>query len=685
MPAFFLELFSEEIPARMQARAAEDLTRLLTEALAALSPAAIRTFYGPRRIAFAANVSAGVAAVSTTERGPRANAPEQALAGFLRKHGATKENLRPEGDFWVLEKQAPAVSADTTIALAVPAVLRRFSWPKSMRWGGTSEFRWVRPLRRIVCLLDGTVVPFALADGSDDGHGLASGNLTEGHRFHGPGALEVTGVDDWKAKLAGRHVLVDATDRKRVIATGVAALASAKGCTVVDDPGLVDEVAGLVERPVPLLGRIAAEHMDLPAEVMQVSMRVNQRYFALRTPAGKAAPWFAFVSNIAAEDGGATIVAGNERVLRARFSDARHFWDLDRKGRLEGRVPSLDHVTFQAKLGTQGDRVVRLKRLADIVAPRVGAPAAMAERAAELAKADLVSGMVGEFPELQGVMGSYYALHDGEPVEVADAIREHYAPRGPNEAAPSAPVSIAVALADKLDQLVGFFAIGEKPTGSGDPYALRRAGLGIIRIVRENGLRLSLLSLIDAAGHGFHARGVNPVPPAEILEFLADRLRVQLRIEGARHDVLTAVFATGADDDIVRLLARASAVAELLGTEDGTNLLTAYRRAANILRIEDRKDGPHSGDTDPALLTEPAEIGLDRALAAMHDLDAKLAAEDYAGAMTAMAGLRAPLDAFFTDVTVNAPDANLRRNRLQLLHRVRATMDRVADFSRIEG
>jgi glycyl-tRNA synthetase beta chain len=296
-----------------------------------------------------------------------------------------------------------------------------------------------------------------------------------------------------------------------------------------------------------------------------------------------------------------------------------------------------------------------------------------------------VSGMVGEFPELQGVMGSYYALHDGEPVEVAVAIREHYAPRGPNEAAPSAPVSIAVALADKLDQLVGFFAIGEKPTGSGDPYALRRAGLGIIRIVRENGLRLSLLSLIDAAGHGFHARGVNPVPPAEILEFLADRLRVQLRIEGARHDVLTAVFATGADDDIVRLLARASAVAELLGTEDGTNLLTAYRRAANILRIEDRKDGPHSGDTDPALLTEPAEIGLDRALAAMHDLDAKLAAEDYAGAMTAMAGLRAPLDAFFTDVTVNAPDANLRRNRLQLLHRVRATMDRVADFSRIEG
>ena len=706
MPAFFLELFSEEIPARMQARGADDLARLLTEALAALSPANIRTFYGPRRIALAADVSPGVAAVSTTERGPRANAPEQALAGFLRKHGATKEQLRQEGDFWVIEKRAEAISADTLIAHAVPSVLRRFPWPKSMRWGGSSTFTWVRPLRRIVCLLDGAIVPFSLADGADDGHGLASGNLTEGHRFHASGAFEVSGVEDWQAKLAAHHVLVDAADRKRVIAAGIAELAAAQNCTVVDDPGLLDEVAGLVERPVPLFGRIAAEHMDLPPEVMQVSMRVNQRYFALRTAEGKAAPWFAFVSNIAAEDGGATIVAGNERVLRARFSDARHFWDLDRKARLESRVPSLAHVTFQAKLGTQGDRVIRLKRLAAIIAPHVGAPGAMAERAAELAKADLVSGMVGEFPELQGVMGSYYALHDNEPIEVADAIREHYAPRGPNEAAPSAPVSIAVALADKLDQLVGFFAIGEKPTGSGDPYALRRAGLGVIRIIRENGLRLSLLPLLDAAfsavddtvrslapgssslsalkhvpGHD----GVAEPISLDVLDFLADRLRIQLRAEGARHDVLTAVFATGADDDIVRLLARASAVADLLGTEDGTNLLTAYRRAANILRIEDRKDGPHTGPTDPALSREPAEQGLEMALAGLHDLDRQLAAEDYVGAMTAMAHLRAPLDAFFTDVTVNAPDPDLRRNRLRLLHRVRATMDRVADFSRIEG
>ena len=685
MPAFFLELFSEEIPARMQARAADDLARLLTEALVQVSPAGIRTFFGPRRIAFAADISAGVAADSTTERGPRASAPEQAVAGFLRKHGASRVQLRQEGDFWVLEKTADAISAASLIAQAIPVVLRRFPWPKSMRWGGSSEFRWVRPLRRIVCLLDGAVVPFSLADGADDGHRLTSGNLTEGHRFHAPGAFEVASVEDWQAKLAERYVLVDAADRKRLIAAAVATLAAAKGCTVVDDPGLLDEVAGLVEHPVSLLGRIADEHMDLPPEVMQVSMRVNQRYFALRTANGKAAPWFAFVANIAAEDGGATIIAGNERVLRARFADARHFWDLDRKARLESRVPLLAHVTFQAKLGSQGDRVVRLKRLADIIAPHVGAPGAMAERAAELAKADLVSGMVAEFPELQGVMGSYYAQHDGEPIEVADAIREHYAPRGPNEAAPSAPVSIAVALADKLDQLVGFFAIGERPTGSGDPYALRRAGLGVIRIIRENGLRLSLLTLIDAAGQGFHHHGLHPVPPAEILEFLADRLRVQLRAEGARHDVLTAVFATGADDDIVRLLARASAVASLLSTEDGTNLLTAYRRAANILRIEDRKDGPHTGATDTALLREPAEAALHHALSELHDLDRLLAAEDYAGAMSAMANLRAPLDAFFRDVTVNAPDPDLRRNRLRLLHRVRATMDRVADFSRIEG
>jgi glycyl-tRNA synthetase beta chain len=693
MPEFFLELFSEEIPARMQARAADDLARLVAEALAPLSPARVRTFHGPRRIALAADVAPQVAAASTTERGPRANAPEQALAGFLRKHDARREQLRQEGDYWVLEKTTPAVSADRLAAAAIPALLRRFPWPKSMRWGSGSAFTWVRPLRRITCLLDGEIVRFDLRDGADDGHGLAASNLTEGHRFHAPGAFAVTGAADWHSKLAARRVLVDAEARKQVIAEGLARLAAARDLTVVDDPGLLDEVAGLVEWPVPLIGRIADDHMDLPAEVMQVSMRVNQRYFALRTASGKAAPFFAFVANIEAEDGGATIIAGNERVLRARFADARHFWDLDRKARLENRIPLLDNVTFHAKLGSQGDRVRRLKGLATLIAPRLGAGPALAERAAELAKADLVSGMVGEFPELQGVMGRYYALHDGEPEEVADAIRDHYAPKGPADAVPAAPVSIVLALADKLDQLVCFFDIGEKPTGAGDPYALRRAALGIIRIIRENRLRLGLRSLLrdaleqrrlaSATGENDHAL------IDELVAFVVERLRVQLRGEGARHDVLAAVFAAkgteAADDDMARLLARADAVTALLGSRDGADLLTAYRRAANILRIEERKDGPHAAAPDNDLFREPAERALHHALASTQDLDNLLAQENFSAAMILLARLRAPLDAFFEHVTVNAPEPELRLNRLHLLNRVRFAMDRVADFSRIEG
>ena len=690
MPAFFLELFSEEIPARMQARAADDLARLVGESLRALAPGDIRTFYGPRRIALAAVLAPEVAASRTTERGPRATAPEQALTGFLRKHNAGKDQLRVEGDYWVLDKAASSVPAATLIAEALPALLRRFPWPKSMRWGGTSAFTWVRPLRRITCLLDGAVVPFDLRDGADDGHGLASANLTEGHRFHAPGAFPVSGVADWAARLRDRYVLVDAAERRQVIAEGVARLATDRQLSVVDDPGLLDEVAGLVEWPVPLLGRIDPAFMDLPPEVMQVSMRVNQRYFALRNVDGSAAPWFAFVANIAPADGGAVSIAGNERVLRARFADARHFWDLDRKARLESRVPKLDHVTFHAKLGSQGDRVRRLETLADHIAPLVHAGPALARDAARLCKADLLTGMVGEFPELQGIMGRYYALHDGEPPEVADAIGEHYAPKGPNDAVPTAPVSIAVALADKLDQLAGFFAIGEKPTGSGDPYALRRAGLGVIRIIRENRLRLHLLLLIETAGRPFaHHHGVHAAPAKEIMDFLAERLRVQLRAEGARHDVLAAVFAAKgahpADDDLTRLLARTDAVAALLGTEDGANLLTAYRRAANILRIEQRKDGPHDAPPDASLLREQAELDLDHALAARDTVSSRLDAEDFSGAMAELARLRQPLDGFFDKVTVNAPEPDLRRNRLRLLHRVQATMDQVADFSRLEG
>jgi glycyl-tRNA synthetase beta chain len=418
-------------------------------------------------------------------------------------------------------------------------------------------------------------------------------------------------------------------------------------------------------------------------------MRVNQRYFALRTPDGAAAPWFAFVANVEADDHGTAIIAGNERVLRARFSDARHFWDLDRKTRLETRIPALDKVTFQAKLGTQGDRVRRLANLASNIAglPGIaklrGADPGKARRAAELAKADLVTGMVGEFPELQGVMGRYYALHDREAPEVADAIRDHYAPRGPTETAPSAPVTIAVALADKLDQLTGFFAIGERPTGSGDPYALRRAALGVIRIIRENSLRLHLRHLLSSAIADFEV--AQPV-----FEFIVERLVVQLRADGARYDVLNAVFSAKGldqdrDDDLVALLARTEAVTALLQTPDGANLLAAYRRAANILRIEERKDGPFSDSPDPALFREQAEVDLDQALANCHGVAALLNEEAYGPAMTTMATLRAPLDSFFEKVTVNAPEPDLRRNRLRLLNQVRSIMDQIADFSRIEG
>lgn len=682
MSELFIELFSEEIPARMQARAADDLARLLAEALAALAPAEVRTFHGPRRIALAAVVAGSVPETRSSERGPRRNAPEQALAGFLRKHGAAKEHLREEGDFWVLDKVIPGVDAAALVATALPAVLRKFPWPKSMRWGGSSSFTWVRPLRRIVCLLDGAVVKFDLRDGDDDGHRLESGDLTEGHRFLSPGAFAVTGCADWAEKLRARHVIVEATERRALIDAGLASLAAAEGLMVVEDAGLLDEVTGLVEWPVPYLGRIDDAYMDLPAEVMQVSMRVNQRYFALCDASGKAAARFAFIANIPPTDGGAAMVAGNERVLRARFADARHFWDLDRKITLESRVAALDKVTFHAKLGTQGDRVRRLVRLAGVLAEFTGADRAQAERAALLAKADLTTGLVGEFPEVQGIMGGYYARHDGEDAAVAEAIADHYAPKGPGDAVPRNAIGLAVAMADKLDQLAGFFAIGEKPTGSGDPYALRRAALGVIRIIRERGLRLPLRALIAAAGAGQPA----DLDVEEVLNFLIERLRVQLRTEGARYDVLNAVLGAGLDDDLTRLLARTEAVAAMLATEDGANLLAGYKRAANILRIEEKKDGPHDRPVDPALLEASEEQSLAATLDQVETTVKKLLeSEEFGSAMAEFAALRPQLDAFFTNVTVNDPRAQVRLNRLALLARVRAVMGRVADFARIEG
>ncbi len=677
MPEFFLELFSEEIPARMQAKSAEDLARLLSDALAALKPQNAESFYGTRRIALSATLDAAVPESRISERGPRTSAPEQALSGFLRKHGATKEQLTQEGDFWVLDRVVPGASAAELIARAMPGLIRKFPWPKSMRWGSASPFTWVRPLRRITAILDGVVVPFDLRDGDDDAHGLASSNVSEGHRFLSHGHFTVTSAAQWKTELRARHVIVDAAERRALVEAGVKALAVEQGCTIAEDPGLLDEVAGLVEWPVCLLGRIDDAYMDLPAEVMQVSMRVNQRYFALRNPDGSAAPWFAFAANIQAKDGGAAIIAGNERVLRARFADARHFWDLDKTQTLESRVKALDAITFHAKLGSQGARVRRIEQLANKIAPLVGAEPDLASRAAFLAKADLTTGMVGEFPELQGVMGGYYAKHDGENPAVAEAVRDHYLPKGAGDAVPTTPVSIAVALADKLDILAAFFAIGEKPTGSGDPFALRRAALGVIRIIRENGLRLNLGKLISQAGLA---------DPTELLDFLAERLRIQLRTEGARHDVLTAVLSQGIDDDLTRLLARTEALASLLGSDEGANLLAAAKRAANILRIEEKKDGPHDGPVDPKLLMLAEEQSLtqvlDKAVPAVQDA---LACENFVQAMTELAALRGPLDDFFASVTVNDERPDLRHNRLRLLARVRTAMNLAADFSKIDG
>jgi glycyl-tRNA synthetase beta chain len=687
MADLLLELLSEEIPARMQRQAAETLARLLAEALAPLTPQRGRTLYGPRRLAWLGEVAADVPASTVSERGPKLAAPEQALAGFLRKHGATRQDLREDGGYWLLEKTVAGRPAAALIAEAVPAVLRRFPWPKSMRWGGTSAFTWVRPLRRILCVLDGAVVPFSLASGADDdGHGLVSGDLTEGHRFMAPGEIRITPSAQYEALLRDSCVIANAAERRARVAEGIADRAASAGYVVVPDEGLLDEVAGLVEWPVALLGRIDAQFMDLPPEVRQVSMRVNQRYFALTDAEGKPAPAFVFAANIAASDGGAAIIAGNERVLRARLSDARHFWDLDRRETLKSRVEALRKVTFHAKLGSQFDRVGRLARLADHIAQTLDGDWRHAYHAATLAKADLTTGMVGEFPELQGVMGGYYALHDGEPPEVAAAIRDHYAPKGPSDAVPTAPVSIAVALADKIDLLAQFFAIDEKPTGSGDPFALRRAALGIVRIVRENGLRMPLRPEIHSALSDASAdEDRKAIVLDDILAFIVERLRVQLRTEGKRHDVLAAAFAAANDDDLTRLLRRADAVEALLGTPEGADLLAAYRRATNILRIEERKGPLDVGPVDASLLEEDAEKALSAVLDSADTAVTKaLDDEDFATAMTELAAIRPAVDAFFDSVTVNSDRSALRINRLRLLKRLGSLTGRAADFSRLE-
>ncbi|MDD2704452.1 MAG: glycine--tRNA ligase subunit beta [Acidocella sp.] len=675
MPEFFLEIFSEEIPARMQAQAATELERLLTPVFAELKAGGVKTYYGPRRIAISAIVAAEKPGSAVEERGPRDSAPEQALAGFLRKHNAAREELVAEGGYYVLRRNLAPVAAAALLRETLPAALAKFSWPKSMRWGSGGDFTWVRPLRRLICLLDSEVIPFTLGP-------VTAGDETEGHRVHGPGPVTVSSVAVWEEKLREHYVVVNQVERREKIAAGMAEQAAALGLSVAPDEGLLDEVNGLVEWPVPLIGKIDEKFMDLPPEVRELSMKINQKYFALRDASGKPAPYFAFVANLAADDGGKAIIAGNERVLRARLSDARHFWDLDLKTPLDALLPKLEKITFHAKIGTQRQRADRIADLAaDIATLLDGTPEQIGQAADAglLAKADLVTGMVGEFPELQGVMGGYYATKTRGPA-VGGAIRTHYQPKGPSDEVPSGIVAVSVALADKLDTLRAFFAIGEKPTGSGDPFALRRCALGVIRIILENGLRLNLKPLLNG--------------DEGLFDFIIERLRVKLRGEGKRFDVLDAVLAAGADDDLVRLMKKVDALGVMLGTDDGKNLLSAYKRAANILRIEDAKDGPHTGEPDAGGFEQAEENELWRAMGAVQaelyapledGKEGLLHAEQYGEAMRIFATLRPAVDAFFEKVTVNAELPKLRRNRLQLLARFRDTVNQVADFSKIEG
>jgi glycyl-tRNA synthetase beta chain len=667
MPQLLLELLSEEIPARMQANAARDLERMMRERLAAegLLPEALTAFAGARRLTL---VAEGLPTAQPDRReelkGPRTSAPEQALDGFLRKTGLSRDQLVEKDGVWFATLDRPGKPTPQIVAATVEDVVRNFPWPKSMV-SGVSKLRWVRPLRRILCVFDGEVVPF-------DIEGIESGDTTEGHRFMGAGQpFKARNFETYADQLAKHYVVLDPEERKARIIEAARTLCFARNFELVEDVGLLDEVSGLVEWPVPVMGDMDPAFLDLPPEVIRTSMRVHQRYFAVRKPAnGKLAPHFITVANIDATDGGATIAKGNAKVLSARLADARFFWEEDRKVRLEDRLEKLKGVTFHAKLGTMYDRVQRIVTMAEQLAPYLGDDAvrSKAAEAAGLCKADLVSGVVGEFPELQGIMGGYYAAHEGLDPEVAAAIREHYRPQGPSDAVPTAPVAATVALADKLDSLVSFFGIGEKPTGSRDPFALRRAALGVIRIVLATGARLPLATLASD----------------DLLAFFADRLKVQLREEGQRHDLVDAVFALG-DDDLVRIVARVQALAAFLTTDDGANLLAGYKRAVNILRAEEKKGPLPTGAPSPGK-PEPEEAALIVAVETVEGrLADALATEDFTAAMAALATLRAPVDAFFDKVLVNSDIPEERDNRLRLLAKVKDAMGQVADFSQITG
>ena len=707
MPELLLEFLSEEIPARMQEQAAADLKRLVTEKLAAegLAFGNAQSFATPRRLTLAIE---GLAVtqpdVREEKRGPRVGAPEAAVQGFLKSVGLTsldqcEKRDTGKGEFYFVTVEKKGRATAQVLAEIIPDVVWEFPWPKSMRWGGGSSLSWVRPLHSILCLFDGQVVSISLTRGigraeigkdhtvgGDPAHGLRAGNLTRGHRFLAPAEFAVKTFAEYRDKLRGGYVVLDSEERRKMIVADAEQLASEKSLKLRADPGLIAEVAGLVEWPVALIGEIDKAFLDLPPEVLTASMRAHQRYLALEDKDGKLAKHFIVVANMLTDDGGKAVIAGNERVLRARLSDAKFFWDQDRKSPLESRVPRLKDIVFHAKLGTVADKVERIASLGAELAHKIpGADVDLVRSAATLCKADLTTGMVGEFPELQGIVGRYYALADGEKPAVAEAVRDHYAPQGPNDRCPTAAMSIAVALADKIDSLAGFFAIDEKPTGSKDPFALRRAALGVIRLILENKLRLPLLKVFAQAIEAYE-KPVGKVP-AEILDFFADRLKVHLRDQGVRHDLVAAVFALGDEDDLVRLLARVDALGRFIGTEDGANLLVAYKRAANILRIEEKKDNrPYRGAPDPAKVEAGDEKSLVKVLGEIAKaLETALEREDFEGAMTALALLRAPVDKFFDHVTVNVEDKGLRENRLKLLSQIVAGMNKVADFSKIEG
>jgi glycyl-tRNA synthetase beta chain len=757
MPDLLLELFSEEIPARMQRQAAQDLKRLVTNALVdrSLPYEGAQAYVTPRRLSLHVVGLPGAQPTLREERkGPRVGAPEAAIQGFLKSAGLTRiedakiEKDPKKGEFYVAIIEKPGRTTAEALAEIIPAVVKTFPWPKSMRWGAASAkpdaLRWVRPLRGIVCTLatqheTAEIVPFAI-------DGLESGDVTFGHRFMAPEAVRVRRYEDYADALQRAKVVLDLDRRKAIILADAKNLAFVHGLDLVEDEGLLEEVAGLVEWPIPLIGGFDADFLDIPPEVIRATIRANQKCFVLRDGEGKLANRFILVANLVATDGGVAIAAGNGRVVRARLADARHFWltdlnDLpDYKDKaekpLDQRLAKLEAlgIVFHEKLGTQAERIDRIETLAREIAPKVGADVELAARAAKLAKADLVTEMVGEFPELQGLMGRYYAAAQGEEASVAAAIEEHYKPQGPNDRVPDSPVSIAVALADKLDTLGSFFAIDERPTGSKDPFALRRAALGVIRIVLENGLRLPLTPPLNAAVWGalldvefaredeaglvvqsLEKRGFPKGPELDeivgavsraarrsqvpddtrlhattksLIDFFADRLKIYLRDKGARYDLIDAVFALPSQDDLLTIVWRVEALGRLLDADDGQNLLIGYRRAANILRAEEKRDGADAfaGPHDPSALVLKAEKDLADALAsAGAAARERVAREDFEGAMRALATLRAPVDAFFLDVTVNADDPALRLNRLRLLGELRDAVHAVADFSKVAG